>query len=331
MALGKSLPKTIEYGHLAQEAAKLERLVDPGIELAVCGSSAHDIETFGTWENTVLEDCFDNVDFISLHEYFGNPHNSTAEFLGNIDRMDLYIKEIVAVADSVAARKHSPKRIMLSVDEWNVWYKTRKPDEYQKHDWPEAPRLIEEVYNHEDTLIVGGALIVMVNNADRVKVACMAQLVNVIAPIMTEPGGAAWRQTIFHPFAQASRYAHGRVMRSVIQSPSYRAQSFPNIPYLCACVVHDDEIGQAAILALNRHLSEVQEISIELRGLGDHQRLLEASELFHADMKATNTEDAPDNVAPARNEEVQVDGHRLTARFRPGSWNVIVTTNKASG
>ena len=178
---------------------------------------------------------------------------------------------------------------------------------------------------------MGDALIVMMNNADRVKVACMAQLVNVIAPIMTEPGGAAWRQTIFHPFAQASRYAHGRVMRSVIQSPSYRAQSFPDIPYLCACVVHDDEIGRTAILALKRHLSEVQKISIELRGLDDHQRLLEASELFHADMKATNTEDAPDNVAPARNEEVQVDGHRLTARFRPGSWNVIVTTNKASG
>ena len=118
-------------------------------------------------------------------------------------------------------------------------------------------------------------------------------------------------------------------MRSVVHSPSYQARSFPDIPYLCACVVHDDKTGQTAIFALNRHLSEEQEISIELRGLGDRQRLLEASELFHPDMKAVNTKDAPDNVSPARNEEVRVDGHRLTARLRPGSWNVIVTTNQA--
>jgi len=316
-----------EYGHIAQESAKLMRLVDPTIVLAVCGSSAHDISTFGTWKDTVLEHCFDNVDFISLYEYFENPHDSTAEFLGNIERMNLHIKEIVAVADSVAARKHSTRRIMLSFDEWNVWYKTRKPPEDQKHDWPEAPRLIEELYNLEDALVVGGALIVMMNNADRVKAACLAQLVNVIAPIMTEPGGPAWKQTIFHPFAQASKYAHGRVLQSVIQSPSYEAKTFPEVPYLCACVVHDDATGQTAIFALNRHLTEEQEISIELRGLGDRQRLTEASELFHADVKAINTKDAPDNVSPARNESVRIDGHRLTAHFKPGSWNVIVTTN----
>lgn len=315
-----------EYGHIAQESAKLMRLVDPTVVLAACGSSAHDISTFGRWEDTVLDHCFDSVDFISLHEYFENPHDSTAEFLGNIDRMNLYIREIVAVADGVAARKHSDKRIMLSFDEWNVWYKTRKPEEGPRHDWREAPRLIEEVYNHEDALVVGGALIVMMNNADRVKAACLAQLVNVIGPIMTEPGGAAWKQTIFHPFALASKYAHGRVLRPVIHSPSYQARTFPEIPYLCACVVHDDASGQTAIFALNRHLTEEQEIHIELRGLGDRQRLVESLELFHPDVKAVNTREAPDEVSPATNDSVQIDGHRLTARLKPGSWNVIVTS-----
>src|SRR6202012_385925 len=151
--------------------------------------------------------------------------------------MDLFIKEIVAVADSVAARKHSTKRIMLSFDEWNVWYKARAINDLRKPGWPSAPRLIEEVYNAEDALIVGGALIALMNNADRVKTACLAQLVNVIGPIMTEPGGPAWRQPIFHPFALAARHGHGRVMRTTVDSPVYSAKSFPEIPYLYSAVV----------------------------------------------------------------------------------------------
>ncbi|MDB5819936.1 MAG: Alpha-N-arabinofuranosidase [Rhizobacter sp.] len=320
-----------EYGRIAKETAKLMRLVDPSVILAACGSSKHDMPTYGAWEATVLDHCFENVDFISLHAYFENPFNDTAEFLGNIDKIELFIKEIVAVADSVAARKHSHKRIMLSFDEWNVWYKARTMAHRRVEGWPQAPRLLEEVYNFEDALAVGGALIVMMNNADRVKTACIAQLVNVIGPIMTEPGGPAWRQTIFFPFAHATRFARGRVLQPVIKSPTYTAVTFPEIPYLCACVVHDDETGQTAIFALNRHLTEDQEISIQLRGLGDVQHLVECIELHHTDMKATNTMAAPDTVKPRTNDHVTIDGHHLTARFKPGSWNVIVTTNRQPG
>jgi alpha-N-arabinofuranosidase len=321
--------KTAEqYGLIAQETAKLMRLVDPSVVLAACGSSKHNMPTFGKWEDTVLDHCFENVDFISMHAYFENPHDSTAEFLGNIDKMDLFIKEVASVADSVAARKGSHKRVMLSVDEWNVWYKARTVAHKRQPGWPEAPRLIEEVYNHEDALAVGGALIVMMNNADRVKTACLAQLVNVIGAIMTEPGGPAWRQTIFYPFAQASRFAHGRVLRPAISSPTYAAKTFPEIPYLCASVVHDDATGQTAIFALNRHLTEEQEVNIDLRGLGDVQRLVEALELHHPDMKATNTMAAPHTVAPAKMAAVQLDGQQVTARLKPGSWNVIVTSNR---
>ncbi len=315
-----------DYGQLAREAAKLMRLVDPGVLLATCGSSMHDIRTFGIWEDRVLSHCFDEIDFISLHHYFENPHQSAAEFLANIDRTESFIKEIVAVADAVAARQHSRKRIMLSFDEWNVWYKARGPANLRQPGWPEAPRLLEEVYNHEDALAVGGALIVMMNNADRVKTACLAQLVNVIGPIMTEPGGPAWRQTIFHPFSQAARHAHGRVLKPVIHSPSYRAETFPEVPYLCASVVHDDSTGRTAIFALNRHLSDEQEIEIELRGLGD-QHLVESSQLHHTDMKAINTADAPETVAPRRNDAVRLEGQRLRARLKPASWNMFLTTN----
>ena len=315
-----------EYGQLAKETAKLMRLVDPRVQLAACGSSRHDMPTFGSWEDRVLSHCFDEVDFISLHHYFENPHGCTAEFLGGIDRMELLIKEVVAVADGVAARKHSRKRIMLSFDEWNVWYKARSPAHCAQPGWPEAPRLLEEVYNHEDALAVGGALIVMMNNADRVKTACLAQLVNVIAPIMTQPGGAAWRQTIFHPFSQAARHARGRVLRPVIHSPCYQVATVGEIPYLCASVVHDDAAGRTAIFALNRHLSEEQELTVELRGLGARQHLVEATQLHHPDLKAVNSVEAPDNVAPRRNDAILLEGHRLTARLQPGSWNVVVTS-----
>jgi alpha-N-arabinofuranosidase len=282
--------------------------------------------TYGMWEDRVLEHCFEQVDFISLHTYFENRRDSTAEFFGNIEVMDLFIKEIVAVADSVAARKHSSKRIMLSFDEWNVWYKARAINDLRKPGWPEAPRLIEEVYNHEDALVVGGALITMMNNADRVKTACLAQLVNVIGPIMTEPGGKAWRQTIFYPFSQASKFGHGRVLKPVIETPTYEAETFPEIPYLCASVVDDRTTGTTAIFALNRHLTDEMELDIELRGLGAERTLDQAIELHHTNMKAVNTVDAPMTVAPATNTNVSVDGERIRAKLKPGSWNVIVTT-----
>ena len=314
-----------EYGRIAQETGKLMRMVDPTIQLSACGSSMWDMPTYGTWEDTVLDHCFEQVDFLSLHSYFMNPHDSTEEYFGNIELTDNFIKQTVAIADAVAARKRSAKRIMLSFDEWNVWYKARSIEDLRKPGWPVAPRLIEEIYNYEDALVVGGALITLMNNSDRVKVACLAQLVNVIGPIMTEPGGPAWRQTIFYPFSQASRFGHGRVLRSVIDSPSYQAKTFDEIPYLCASVVDDEASGRTTIFALNRHLEEDMELKIELRGLGADRVVEEAIELFNSNMKAINTKDTPNAVAPTYNADVRIEGETLIAKLKPGSWNVLVT------
>jgi len=320
-----------EYGRTALETAKVMRMVDPTIQLSACGSSNHDMATYGAWEEQVLEHCYDEVDFLSLHTYFENKRDSTGEFLGNIEVMDLFIKEIAAVADAVGARKHSRKRIMLSFDEWNVWYKARSVDDLRKPGWPEHPRLIEEVYNCEDALLVGGALIVLMNNADRVKAACLAQLVNVIGPIMTEPGGPAWRQTIFHPFSQASRYGRGRVLRSIVRSPAYEAETYPEIPYLCAAVVDDEDTGTTTVFALNRHLTEEMELRVELRGLGKERRLEAATSLHHLNVKAVNTREAPHTVVPVVNKDVRVEGDGLVARLKPGSWNVLVTKGEKRG
>ena len=319
-----------EYGRVALETAKVMRWIDPTIQLAACGSSHRNMLSYGSWEYTVLEHCYDEVDFISLHTYFRNDDDQISEYFGVIELMDAFIKEVAAICDAVGAKRRSHKRIMLSFDEWNVWYKTHTIEHMRKVGWPKAPSLIEEIYNAEDALIVGGALITLMNNADRVKSACLAQLVNVIGPIMTETGGAAWRQTIFHPFALAARYGHGRVMRTKVDSPTYTATIVPEITYLCTAVVDNPADGTTTIFALNRSTTDSLTVQASLRGCGADRVLVEATEVHHGNLKAVNTKDAPDTVAPKPLEGVVIDGEEVTMVLKPASWNVIVTRARAA-
>ena len=313
-----------EYGRIAQETGKVMRWVDSTIQLAACGSSARTMPTYAAWEHEVLDNCFDEVDFISLHQYFRNDSNNIQEYFTVIENLDSFIKEVAAIADAVAAKRRSSKRIMLSLDEWNVWYKAHTPEDLRKPGWPQAPKLIEEIYNFEDALIVGGALITMINNADRVKAACIAQLVNVIGPIMTETGGAAWRQTIFHPFAQASKFGRGNVLRTKLESPTFSTKTHPDVPCVLASVLHDPESGAVNILALNRHTTDEIELEVELRGLGK-RKVASAAELHHTDLKAINSKTATDEVAPKSRGDVTINGETLKVKLKPLSWNVIAT------
>jgi alpha-N-arabinofuranosidase len=313
-----------EYGRLAREAAKLMRRVSPGLQLTACGSSNRDLPTYGAWEYEVLDECFEEVDFLSVHAYFENPHSDTVEFLGNIERMDAHIREVAAIADAVAARRRSQRRVMIAVDEWNIWYKARFGEHARQPGWPEAPPLIEEVYNVEDALAAGGALSVLMNNADRVKVACLAQLVNAIGAIRTQPGGPAWRQTIFHPFSLAARYARGQVLRPVMSGPSVSGRTFPEMPGLVASATYDAETGATAVFVLNRDLGRDHDLRVELRGFRPDQRLAAAVELHHHDLHACNSAAAPDTLAPRPHPRARVDGTVLHAVLEPASWNVFV-------
>jgi alpha-L-arabinofuranosidase len=313
-----------EYGRLAQETAKVMRWVDPGVQLTACGSSNRSMATYGHWEHEVLEHCFDHVDFISLHQYFRNDSNEIKNYFGVIKDLESFIKEVAAIADAVAAKRRSPKRIMLSLDEWNVWYKAHSASDLRKPGWPEAPALIEEIYNFEDALIVAGVLITLMNNADRVKAACLAQLVNVIGAIMTESGGPAWRQTIFHPFSQASQFGHGNVLRTQVQTEGYATDTHPQLDYLLASVLYDEKSGRATVFALNCSTDQDMNLVVELRGLGD-RKIVFASELRHQDLKATNTKSAPDTVKPRPHRECSARQAQLQAKLRPLSWNVFVS------
>lgn len=312
-----------EYGRLAYETAKAMRLVDPDIQLVSCGSSHSKMDTFPAWEAQTLSHTYDEVDFISLHMYFENYEDDYYNFLAITREMDRFIETVRATCDYIKAKKRSQKTMLLSFDEWNVWFHNRLQDKQKMagQPWTFAPSLLEDVYTMEDALVVGCAIITLLRHADRVRMACLAQLVNVIAPIMTEPGGGAWRQTIFYPFLHASRYARGVVLQTQVDSPKYDCRDFTDVPYLESVAVLDEERGGVTILAVNRNREETLELECALRGLG----ALDVSEhlvLENADLKAVNQATSRP-VAPHSGGVSLVEGETLRAKLAPASWNVI--------
>ncbi len=314
-----------EYGRIANEAAKMMKWTDDSIETVACGSSSFQMPTFGEWEYTMLNECYDNVDYVSLHRYYGNPHNDTPDFLASSMDLDAFIRTVAAICDAVKGRKHSKKQVNLSLDEWNVWYHSHQQDQdlHQREPWGTALPLLEDVYNFEDALLVGLMLITILKNADRVKVACMAQLVNVIAPIMTRPGGGAWAQTIYWPLMQASTLGRGRSLLPQITSEKFDTKHYADVPVVDAAAVMDDD-GNVTIFAVNRDLMEDVELTCDLRSFGSF-RQINHSVLHHDDVKATNTEDHPDTVLP-HEIPAKLDGNPLV--LPAASWNVIRLTRE---
>ncbi|NLI22007.1 MAG: alpha-N-arabinofuranosidase [Clostridiales bacterium] len=312
-----------EYGRLANETAKVMKLVDPSIEVVACGSSSREMPGYGAWEYQMLDECYDNIDYVSLHRYYGNRDHNTPAFLARSVEMELFIREVASICDAVGAKKRSPKKLGLSFDEWNVWYHSNAQDqEIVKADkWNRALPLLEDIYNFEDALLVGSMLLTLLRNADRVKIACLAQLVNVIAPIMTRNGGGVWAQTIYWPLMQASRYGRGTSLRPVTQSPTYDCADLEGVPLLDAAATLDDD-GSVTLFAVNRDLAEDIALTVDLRAFGT-LRVVEHSVLHHDDVKAVNTEAAPDTVAPAAGDPGVMENGRLTVRMPSLSWNVI--------
>jgi alpha-N-arabinofuranosidase len=328
-----------EYGRIATEAAKLMRLTDPTVELAAVGSSGRNMPTFGAWEREVLDHTFDHVEFISLHTYLNDYADDPAALLASPDLMDDFIDEVVAIADEVAAKKKSPKQIMLSFDEWNVWYRTRRRHLPGRtiEGWPIAPSILEEIYSMKDALAFGGACISLLNHADRVRTACLAQLVNAIAPIMTETGGPAWRQTIFFPFFDFSNFGRGTVLSSEVDCPTYSATyrdprgttdlefPMPAVPFLKIAAVHSEKDRSLTLFLLNRSLDEEMPIEVAADGFANFAPG-RATTLAHSSLDAVNTSAAPDTVGPTALVGVSSDGNRIRALLKPASWSMIRLT-----
>ncbi len=312
-----------EYGRVANEAAKMMKWVDPSIELVACGSSSSEMDTFGSWEYEMLDECYENIDYVSLHRYYANPTGDTPGFLARTMDMDEFIKTVVAICDAVKGKKHSKHTVNLSFDEWNVWYHSREQDnEIWKQDkWNRALPLLEDIYNFEDALLVGSMLITLLKNADRVKVACLAQLVNVIAPIMTRNGGGCWAQTIFYPFMHASKYGRGTALKTLVDSPVYSCTDYDNVPYIDATATVAED-GSVTVFCVNRDMEEDFELELDIRSFGE-LKITDHILLHHDDVKAVNAEENPDNVAPTKGPGGSVENGKLTVKIPALSWNVI--------
>ncbi len=312
-----------EYGRLAAETARAMRMIDPDLELVACGSSGVPIPTFGEWERVVLSETYEYVDMISAHAYYAEEDGDLGSFLASAVDMDHFIDSVSATADGVRAHKKLAKRINISFDEWNVWYQQRAESvPPQGGDWPVAPVLLEDKYNVADAVVVGNLLISLLRHTDRVHSASLAQLVNVIAPIMTEPGGRVWRQTTFHPFAQASRYAIGEVLQVAIDTPTYETAKFGDVPLADAVATRDPQTGAVTLFAVNRSTTEPLILEVDTRSIpGLH--VVEATSLSNPDHTWVATADDDESVAPRANTTAGLRDGRLTVQVPPVSWNMV--------
>ena len=313
-----------EYGMKAQDAARQMRDVDSDLKLIACGSSGPLMRTYLEWDREVLEQCYDYVDGLSLHRYFGNwerdSGNKTEKYLALNLSMERQIAETLAVCDLVRGHKRSPKKLWLSFDEWNVWYRTTRGDDVDGNR-KEAPHLLEEVYNLEDALLVGGLINSLLRNADRVKLACLAQLVNVIAPIMTNADGL-FQQTIYYPYSWGLQYARGSVLNVLVESSTYEVEGLDHVAYIdvAGSLSHDD--GKLSLFILNRDLSKSHDVEIVWED-NTPGRVISGSLLTGDDLKASNSFATPKRVVPQNFTVPAASGGRTKFEVPARSYTVI--------
>jgi alpha-N-arabinofuranosidase len=306
-----------DYGKKARETAKIMKWIDNSIELTACGSSYLTMPSCPEWDRIVLEHTYEQVDYLSLHRYYEN-HNNDEDFLASFVDMDKFIKIICAAADYVKAHLRSKKTMYLSFDEWNIWYAAQQ----KEHGWESAPALLDNVYSLLDALVLGGLGITLINNADRVKIACLAQLVNVIAPIVTVPGGPCFRQTTYWPFYHISKYGRGTALKPIL-SCNKRETCHGDAPLVAAAIVHNEAEKMLTIFALNTDKNKRTALSIDARSFGK-TTIAEHTVLLGKDLSQVNSPAAPDAVCPvslAINETITDSIHMVP--LEKASWNVI--------
>lgn len=313
-----------EYGYKAADAARQMRYVDPSLKLVACGSSGPLMPTYLEWDREVLEQCYEYVDALSLHRYVGNTKeetgNDSSKYMALNLSLDKQIAETAAVCDMVGGRKRSPKKLWLSFDEWNVWYRARTGDAVNGHE-QEAPRLLEEPYNLEDALLVGGIINTLLRNADRVKIACLAQLVNVIAPIMTNQNGL-FLQTIYYPYSWGLHTARGVVLNTLTESPTYEVSKIGAVPYLDVVGTFAKENGSGALFVFNRDLQRAHDVEVLWQDVAP-KKFVSAQVLTGNDLKAGNSFESPKRVVPGEMDQPVGEGGRSKFQMPARSYAVL--------
>jgi len=315
--LGNEMDGSWQIGHVpaehyairAQQAAHMMKLVDSSLQLVVCGTCDPDLPTFIEWDRAVLEHVGDHADYISLHRYVRNFEDDTPNFLAVTKSLDGQIEAVDALCRVVQARRRSSKRAYLCFDEWNVWYRNFELDGRGGF----APHLIEEVYNLEDALVVAGFLNSFLRHADSVKIANIAQIVNVIAPILTR-GDEHLIQSIFYPFEMYSKRRDGVSLRVSVDGPTYTSRSYGAVPYLDATAILSGR--NLHVFTTNRDPAESMEILVHL---ADRPvvTLLDGELLTGPDAKAANSWEEPERVRSHAFGDVAIRNGRATYEVPP--------------
>jgi alpha-N-arabinofuranosidase len=283
-----------DYAKFALEAAKAMRRVDPSIKLIASGSSNFGADWI-TWNRTILERLKNEIDYISLHTYIGNRDNDFERFLAASQDIDNRIEVVRGQIRAVQATMRNPRPIYVAYDEWNVWYRARGGGEHETG----ATRL-EEIYNFEDALAMGMFFNSFIRNADIVKMANLAQIVNVIAPIFTNEKGL-FLQPIYFPLAEYAKQGSNTALDVWSQGPEYKIGNRAPLRYLDVSSTHDKKNGVVYLNVLNRSKDKNITAAIENQ-TGKAGANASVWEMNHPDMKATHTFGDDKKVRPVTKE-----------------------------
>jgi len=306
-----------EYGRKAREAAKVMKYQDPSIKLALVGSSSTFLPTYPEWDRVALETCWEQVDYLAMHYYAGNRDGDTASYLAQAAQFESHIDTLAGTLRYVKSKQRSRHDVYLSWDEWNVWYKNHEEDGR----WTQAPHLIEEVYNLEDALVVAQWLNVFLRKCDVLKIACLAQIVNVIAPILTTPDSLV-KQTTFYPLMLMSKFARGQSLAVATKAPRVSTRQFGDMPALDVSACHDSATGQSAVFVVNR--SQTQALSTEIIWQSEAPRQIAGVyQIAGSDVKAANTFEHPNTIVPRQIAGGPMDGNKLSLQLPPLSFTVV--------
>lgn len=303
-----------DYAKKALETAKIMHWVDPSLKLIACGSSSAEIPSYPDWDRVVLETLYDQVDYISMHRYYWF-EDTLENFFASYHDMNNFIHAIKSTADFVKAKRRSNKVMKISFDEWNVWYLK----EWKPAPWQKAPKILEDQYSLKDALVFSGMLNTLVNNADRVEIAALAQLVNVIAPIFTKENGNVFKQTIFYPFFAVSNYGRGTALKAIKTGPQFSSK-YGDVHYLSEAVTFDEKKREIAVFLVN-YAQESMDVELELRSFGklsaiDHQIL------SHRNLEIKNTFEA-EHVHFEKGDMPSLQNDKTTLSLGPLSYHVF--------
>jgi alpha-N-arabinofuranosidase len=313
------------YGNKALEAAKMMKWQDPTIETVLCGSSNDHMPTYPEWDRVALEIAWEYMDYLSMHYYTGNREDDTASYLARAVAFERFVDTLEGTLRYVKAKRRSKHDVYLSWDEWQVWHSLGGP--MQGH-WTEAPHLAEDVYNLEDALVVAQWLNVFLRKSHVLKIACVAQIVNVISWLQTRRDGLL-KQPSYYAFKLVSNLARGEALDALVKAPELETKQYDAVPALDVSASYDDETQRGAIFLVNRGQTEAIVTDFVWQNVVRQNektvRIDEAWQLAGSDPKEFNSWDEPNRLVANAISAPAVEDGRATLSLPPLSFTVLST------